>query len=308
MRSDRLYRLLLRLYPAAFYAEFAVPMAQLFHDQLRDASRGGALALWIFWLRTLADLLVTVVREHLERNDIMRRTVLMAAALLVGLGIGWIDIHNDEIWAGLLLLLSATFLFGFVEPRTAWRSGLLIGLGLPLMHLLAVPLNIVAPCAPGDVCPTPSLGGALKMLLVLVPALVGSYVGVGIQALSELDRRNVIWWIGSAMVGLVVGLLSLRTRPVGNVILILGLLSLLAGFSRPSGVWRWALVLGLVVGAFHGWGELIQNPPQLLLKWFIVDIVPAFAGAYLGFALSRLLDRYLPPAEAAAQPQPSAMG
>ena len=126
MRSDRVYRALLRLYPEPFRAEFGEPMAQLFRDQVRDSARAGRLGLASLWLDTLADLLVTAAREHLQRNDTMRRMVLIVGALAVGLGIGWVDIHNDEVWAGLLLLLSTTFLFGFIDPRNAWRSGLIV--------------------------------------------------------------------------------------------------------------------------------------------------------------------------------------
>lgn len=302
--SERVYRRLLGLYPDAFRAEYGEPMARLFADQRRDALRDGRGGLAWLWLRTLADLLVTAAREHLERHNTMRRVILIAAPLLVGLAIGWIDVHNDEVWAALLLLLSTTFLFGFIEPRTAWRSGLLIGVGIPLVHLVVLPLNIIRPCPPDAVCGPPDLLSMLKLLLVLLPALIGAYCGVAARALSSVERGDVIWWVGSALIGLVVGLLSLRTRPVGNVILVVGLLGLMGGFTRPSGVWRWALPLALIPALILGAPEFLGNPGMVLLKVLINAVAPAFVGVYAGFGLRWLLDKYLPPKT--PEPQPSA--
>lgn len=302
--SERLFRRLLGLYPAAFRAEYGEPMAQLFADQRRDALRAGRGGLAWLWLDTLADLLVTAAREHLERHNTMRRIILIAAPLLVGLALGWIDVHNDEVWAALLLLLSTTFLFGFIEPRTAWRSGLLIGLGIPLVHLVVLPLNIVRPCPPDAVCGRPDVLGFLKLLLIVFPAMFGAYCGVAARALSSVERGDLVWWVGSALIGLVVSFFALRTRPLGNVILVVGLLGVMAGFTRPSGVWRWALPLALIPTLILGAPEILGNPGMVLLKILLNAIVPAFVGAYAGFGLRWLLDRYLPPKS--PEPQPSA--
>jgi hypothetical protein len=61
---ERLYRLLLKLYPARFREEFAAPLERQFADEYRDAAGAGErIALW---LRTLADLAVTVPSEFLR--------------------------------------------------------------------------------------------------------------------------------------------------------------------------------------------------------------------------------------------------
>ncbi len=52
--SLKLYRLLLRLYPAAFREEYAVPMERAFRDELAESRNVWALA--VLWLRLLSDL------------------------------------------------------------------------------------------------------------------------------------------------------------------------------------------------------------------------------------------------------------
>ncbi len=300
-RSDRIYRALLGLYPAPFREEFGGPMSQLFRDLRRDAARGGPGALAALWLRTLADLLVTAAREHMERDSVMRTIALVVATLALGLGIAWVDIHNNEIWAGLLLLLSASFLLGFTEPRRAWLWALLIGAEMLLIHFWAAATGFVSPCTPGEVC-GPEIPRLVDLLFFVLP-LTGAYIGVGIHALAEVSHVDAVWWGGSALAGLAVGLLGARNPAIGNTILVVGLLGILAGFTRPSGVWRWALMLGLLAAITHGWGELTGDLPNLLLKAFISDIVPAFGGAYVGFGLRWLIDRFLPAQGKAAQPE-----
>ena len=65
----RVYRRLLRFYPAAFRARFADEMVQLFSDQLRDARSDGApTAAAGTWLRTIGDLVTTAASEQLRRD------------------------------------------------------------------------------------------------------------------------------------------------------------------------------------------------------------------------------------------------
>ncbi|GEM_PF-1230006 len=68
-RSIRLsrwvYSRLLGLYPAVHRSTYGADMLQLFSDQCHDARSRSPLALIGLWLRTLADLLVSAVREHL---------------------------------------------------------------------------------------------------------------------------------------------------------------------------------------------------------------------------------------------------
>lgn len=67
-RSERLYSLLLYLYPTSYRRAYGPWMAQLFRDLLRDASRTDpAFGVVRVWLRTLLDLAWTVGREQLAQ-------------------------------------------------------------------------------------------------------------------------------------------------------------------------------------------------------------------------------------------------
>ncbi|HMB21811.1 MAG TPA: hypothetical protein VKP08_03215, partial [Anaerolineales bacterium] len=97
--SQRLYRWLLHLYPQGYRSNYEEEMFHLFTDQCREVSKqqssSGRL---FFWLRTLADFGVTVVREHL--SDPNARAGLLDAA------------PNKPLpWKGVLLVLIPGLIF-----------------------------------------------------------------------------------------------------------------------------------------------------------------------------------------------------
>jgi putative ABC transport system permease protein len=74
---ERLFRALLRLFPAEFRADFGDAMAEDFHDQHADAASARGTAR--LWLRTAVDLFRRAPAEHL---DVIRRDVSYAVRLL----------------------------------------------------------------------------------------------------------------------------------------------------------------------------------------------------------------------------------
>ena len=67
-RSERVFRGLLRAYPAVFRARFSDDMVQLFGDQLREARTDGAMGRAGVWLGSLGDLAVSSVSERIRRD------------------------------------------------------------------------------------------------------------------------------------------------------------------------------------------------------------------------------------------------
>jgi predicted permease len=92
----KLYRFLLKLYPARFREEYGMPLEQQFRDEYRDTD--GTLARFAFWIRTIRDLTISIPLELLRelRQDLRysvriysRRpvvTLLAVAALALAIG------------------------------------------------------------------------------------------------------------------------------------------------------------------------------------------------------------------------------
>jgi capsular polysaccharide biosynthesis protein len=84
--SVRLFQRLLAAYPKEHRREYGPAMAQLFHDQCRDAWRDGrGWGLTRLWLRVLPDLVKTSVLEHIARikegRTMLERIVMLLPPL-----------------------------------------------------------------------------------------------------------------------------------------------------------------------------------------------------------------------------------
>jgi hypothetical protein len=67
-----------------------------------------------------------------------RSRYTVGLAVVLGLGIGWLDLHTTEVSVTILALLST----GLLQPIAAWRWAVLLGSGLPVVatvgHLLGM--------------------------------------------------------------------------------------------------------------------------------------------------------------------------
>ena len=97
----------------------------------------------------------------------------MILAFLLSLVIGWIDLQVTEVMVTILMLLSGGLLFGLIQPVAAWRWGILLVIGLPIMELAAMGLGFQT-AEPVQV--------DLRITLVaLAFTLLGAYSGVLIR-------------------------------------------------------------------------------------------------------------------------------
>ncbi len=134
--SQRLYRWLLQLYPQEYRANYELEMFRLFTDQCQEAyKQRGRLGILSLWLRTLVDVGVSAIREHL--SDPNSKVGLLEAA------------PNAPLpWKGVLLVLIPGLIFfaSQVEQVTSgndwfflafYRAGYFLILPVLLVWLLA---------------------------------------------------------------------------------------------------------------------------------------------------------------------------
>ncbi len=190
--SVRLYALLLVAYPAAFRRAYGPDMVQVFRDGCHDAARqAGVPGLFTVWGHTLGDLAASGWRErvaaavsassaalHFEGGPSMpqphqiERWLPYPLILLLGLGVGYVNLHTDQTPFIALPLLAAAALVSFIHPRAAWHWGLLLGLwpALSAAWALAINMKVPYPNTVNDLS-GPLIGGLLF-------ALAGAYFGV----------------------------------------------------------------------------------------------------------------------------------
>src|SRR5438445_108144 len=105
----------------------------------------------------------------------MRTAWPYVVAVALGAVIGWLDLHASEVQGAVLLMLMCAFGMGLAAPERAWRWGVLIGLGVPVVHVVA--------SACGYRPPHPPQPNDLATLLALIPGLIGASVGAAIGGL-----------------------------------------------------------------------------------------------------------------------------
>ena len=66
-------------------------------------------------------------------------------ALAAGSFAGYVDLHNDEVQAAVLVIVVSGFLLGAAAPRRSGAIGTIIGLGIPVAHLYARATHMVLP-------------------------------------------------------------------------------------------------------------------------------------------------------------------
>jgi hypothetical protein len=98
-RSQHFYRWLLRLYPQAYRATYEMEMFRVFTNQCQEAyQHQGWLGILLLWPRTLVDLGVTIVHEHI--TDPKAKVGLLEPSP-----------HSPLPWKGVLLVLIPGLIF-----------------------------------------------------------------------------------------------------------------------------------------------------------------------------------------------------
>jgi hypothetical protein len=130
----------------------------------------------------LAGGLWFVAREVTMRAKGYPVGLLAAVAAVVVLD--RIGTSDDAAMVVLLALPVAAGLLGFAAPRRAWLAGLVPGAAIGVAHLVYA---ILGPALPGDPG-TAGVRGAATLLVLVVPATIGAYLGAGAALLLRRPR------------------------------------------------------------------------------------------------------------------------
>ncbi len=195
--SERLYRRLLRAYPAAFRARFTDDMVQLFNDQLREA-RTGRSASAGFWLRSVGDLVVASTSEHLRRDRTVAHSLSTSPSTLNRL------LGLAGVLGGAVLL--AVFVIDIGPELNALR--------LALFNLGAIAIVVAVHMRQVTVAPRLSLLGA-------VPALIANawYLGMIVLSIGRpqpfAGDFGLVWFYAGVAMWLADALFALVTLRIG---------------------------------------------------------------------------------------------
>jgi hypothetical protein len=162
-----LYRALLFGYPKEFRNRYGFEMNQIFRAQMRDAlSSRGILGFSSFCMRTAWDSFTSILRERLTLQSIFGM-VCLSAALAFSMYAHYVDRHNArEVYPTLMVVLVGSLILGLVNPARPWRWAIILALGVPFFGpLQSLPARLHSP------------GGWAIVAVLLVPGLIGAYVG-----------------------------------------------------------------------------------------------------------------------------------
>lgn len=116
-------------------------------------------------------------------QSFLARTIApLATAVAIGCCAVSVDLHNDEVQAAVLILLLGGFVVGAIWPGAAWRWALVLGLSIFVGDNTAPRLGLVAlPVQPMN----------WGTLIAIVPAFIGTFVGVGVRRLLAASSARL---------------------------------------------------------------------------------------------------------------------
>lgn len=107
--------------------------------------------------------------------------IFVLVSVLLGTITGFVDIIASEVQPSALLIIMFTCLLGFIQPKNAWLSALIIGSSILAAHLIS-PFWGLYPDYPVE----PSVWATT---IALIPAFIGSYIGAG-AGWALIDTRS----------------------------------------------------------------------------------------------------------------------
>lgn len=253
-RHERVYRTLLRVYPADYRRSFGDQMVQLFGDQIRVEGRART------WMRTVAELPATAISEHLRRNRTMAHSLTLAPT------------PTSRV-LGLLGILGGGFLLLGLLGLDGWASDL-FNLRLVLFNLGAIAVAVASYRCHAAASRGLALAGSVPVIVanaaylaftLKLVALPGD-LGLGdYQPINLFILTAAAMWLSDAWFGLVTMRLGVLSR-WSALALVVGSIAAFAGMGNfglaPSGSVAETIILG---------GVALQG-----LAWILLGLDVAF--------------------------------
>jgi hypothetical protein len=107
--------------------------------------------------------------------------IVLLLTVFLGTLTGYVDLRVSDVQLPAFLLMSFACLLGAMHPNGAWRRALMLGLSVPLAHVIAR--------VTGTTLPYTMESGA-STFLALIPAFLGSYLGVGMRRLWVAQQKE----------------------------------------------------------------------------------------------------------------------
>jgi len=106
---------------------------------------------------------------QVKNQRMIMDVVWVIVALIGGFLAGAVDFNNNEPQAAVIVIVVFAGLLGFIQPRKAWRWALIVGLGVPIVYLIATALGYSSKSVPEP--------GWYASLIALIPAFISTYCG-----------------------------------------------------------------------------------------------------------------------------------
>jgi len=192
--GERVYRGILRLYPADFRDRFGEEMVQLFNDKLRDARTGRApVGSAGAWLGMLGDVAATAALEHVRRKRTVAHSLTSTPTIQARV------LGAAGIMGGAVLL--AAFLIDIPTDLNTLR--------IILINLAAIAVILAVHQRQAAVAPRLALVGAVPAVLANAWYLVMILLAIGGLVLFW---AGVALWVAFAWFGFVTFRIGAVTR------------------------------------------------------------------------------------------------
>lgn len=248
---ERVYRGLLRIYPADYRAAYGEDMVQLFGDQLHDArnvnSTSGSSAVW---MRALGDLLTSGASQRIRRNRTVAQSLAVAPTPVSRL-LGLVGVAGGAI-------LLAAFVMDFTPDINKLR--------IVLFSLGAIAVVLGVHMRQSAANPRLALLGAVPAIVTNVAYLILVVGPVAQSGALEAYLAGAMW-ISDLWFAVVTFRLGVMNR-FSSVALIVGSIGVflgmgVLGLAQPGSLMETVVLTGL---ALHGAAWILLGV-EVALRW-----------------------------------------